>query len=816
MSQLADMLHGLVGEAKAQMGQLLMVEDIEVDQWPAIPWTKIEDDYSEDRIGYSFLKDERNGWVSQGTGWVMQQMIRQPAKQAEWLCSDRTSANPFKPGAVRRYEQLFEAFRERLLMVMHMVGGQPARAPEIIGIRHSNTANGGLRNIFAHQGMMCFVTMYHKNYQSSEQVKVIHRYLPREVVEGIVTGGDQVSAFLWDDEVVRNERAKERDEEEGDEAENERGEGGGEASEEGINEEGFQQWIRARKWTSDRMRRIMQQHSARFVGCNIGVSAWRQIAVGISNRYLNKAFKASEREGFEDEEDEDGVEDSIWDLQAGHGTHVAGMVYARELEQGVYGTAARRDQFRAVSRQWHRFLGFGAEDANGHWQTQAKRKKSVFEGMREEARFRRFARLQQVDIEGQLRQMMGKDVRFRGIQKQVMQAIVRCESPIVQVTGTGGGKSVSFMLPAYCSPEGVTIVVVPLVALWEDLHRRCRESGIESRIWHSQEANRAATIIFVTPESAVTKGFRLFVNRLQGRQQLDRIVVDECYTPQMREVGSVIQESGVPAVFLTATLAPQDEGEFYRRMGLAAGRVRMFRARTTRGNIRYRVITVDDVEAREAAIQDVVMAGLRQDEKGKVIVYSGLVEQAEQLGALLSCPLNEKRVIVATNALGLGIDIPDVRLVVHAGVPRRLRDYAQESGRGGRDGLESEAVVVRVVGEGERKEEKENQVYDEGIQEFVAGLVCRRVVLDRVMDGWNERVGCEEGEVACDICKEQVGGEAEDELRVGEGESAGEEVEVTRLYLQGRAGAMREEEARRTKVMREAEEVEDFRQMMVS
>jgi superfamily II DNA helicase RecQ len=80
------------------------------------------------------------------------------------------------------------------------------------------------------------------------------------------------------------------------------------------------------------------------------------------------------------------------------------------------------------------------------------------------------------------------------------------------------------MLPAFCSPDGVTIVVVLLVAL------RGKESRIESWVWRSGEANWAVSIVFVTPESAVTKGFQTFVNRLLGRQQLDRVVVDECHT----------------------------------------------------------------------------------------------------------------------------------------------------------------------------------------------------------------------------------------------------------------------------------------------
>lgn len=110
---------------------------------------------------------------------------------------------------------------------------------------------------------------------------------------------------------------------------------------------------------------------------------------------------------------------------------------------------------------------------------------------------------------------------------------------------------------------------------------------------------------------------------------------------------------------------------------------------------------------------DTVRDGLARYEQGKVIVYSGQVERVERLAQTLSCEVYHSKVdtaagkaqrlrvwresgtaIVTTNALGVGVDIPDVRMVVHTGAPRRLRDYAQESRRAGRDGVVSQAVVI--------------------------------------------------------------------------------------------------------------------------
>lgn len=106
-----------------------------------------------------------------------------------------------------------------------------------------------------------------------------------------------------------------------------------------------------------------------------------------------------------------------------------------------------------------------------------------FEELSVQGRLKRQRRLAEVDLRGRLRQMLNStDASFRPGQERVLQAIHRGYSPILQIVGTGGGKSLSFMLLVYCGGDGVTIVVVPLVALRDDIVRRCEEANIQSYI----------------------------------------------------------------------------------------------------------------------------------------------------------------------------------------------------------------------------------------------------------------------------------------------------------------------------------------------
>ena len=156
---------------------------------------------------------------------------------------------------------------------------------------------------------------------------------------------------------------------------------------------------------------------------------------------------------------------------------------------------------------------------------------------------------------------------------------------------------------------------------------------------------------------------------------------------------------------------------------------------------------------------------------GKILIYSQYLNTVRTMAAELECGMyyseyaakaqilhqlqsGTLRTVVATNALGLGLDLPDVRLVLHVDVPPTLLAYAQESGRAGRDQQASEAILVRPP---LPKLHMHRPKYDPGIWTFLGGdpggVRCRRMALDGYLDGRMDRTECTNDEVRCDVCQ---------------------------------------------------------------
>lgn len=761
MGEFRGMIHGLMTETRRMLiNDLLLANDR--FNMPRIPWQSLRDNPVKNTPGWNFMQDTRNQSEVDGQWWLYNRIGENENIKRKFVKAGRGLT--WNRSQIEGYMHQVMEYREKLLMLMHITGGQPARAPELLSIRHSNSIKGGHRNVFVEDELMVFVTRYHKGYAISGDVKVIHRYLPREIgelvvyylwlvlpfqqrLEAAVWKKDEISPYMWPTDP------------------------------------------NGKKWTSERMRKVMKRESLVGLGLELTIQSYRELAIGISRRYMRgQAFRMDEDD--EDGDWQEGEKDEVLDLQAGHTAHVAGMIYARGIMERSGEVASKRQKFREPSEMWHRFLGF--ESAMGMESSQGgKRKIGLFESEAEEGRMHRWKRLRSIKIENELKRVMGVDSRFRGVQKPAIEAIMAGKSPVVVVMATGGGKSLLFMLPAWCSQGGTSIVVVPLIALRQDMKQRCEGMGITCAEWNSRRPPDAVNVVLVTPESAVSDGFRTFINRLRATQVLDRIVIDECHVvlneqhnfrQQMQQLGDLMDVEA-QMILLTATLPPSKEKELWRRMSFEETKVTLFRARTVRKNVKYQVVKVKDDgrEEEEGFIVQMVQRVMRGYAGGKTVVYCNRVRKVKELAEALNCEGyyhhaeqkdeklkrfrdGEERVIVATSALGLGIDIPDIRAIIHADEPRSLLDYAQESGRAGRDGLSSQAIVIwKEDGRGAGSAEGWRIEEMGWVTRFIKGgedeteASCRRVVLDEYLDGREDRRGCEEGEEKCDVCNEMMG-----------------------------------------------------------
>jgi superfamily II DNA helicase RecQ len=258
--------------------------------------------------------------------------------------------------------------------------------------------------------------------------------------------------------------------------------------------------------------------------------------------------------------------------------------------------------------------------------------------------------------------------------------------------------------------------------LRRDMKKRCKKLGILCVEWESRRPPDAAAVVLVTPESAVGEVFATFLNQLQAMRQLDQIVIDKCHVvlnwqytfcKQMQQLGKLVAAE-TQMVLLTATLPPSEEKELFRRMHFDLEQVKMFRMLTARTNIAYYVVTVKKERKRqevEAIVLKAVQQKLRKYKQGKVVVYSNLVPKVKALAEKLYCQAyhynavgkasmleafieGRQHVIVATSALGMGVDVLNIWCIIYIDWPFSLLDYAQESSRAGRDRKRSEAMII--------------------------------------------------------------------------------------------------------------------------
>lgn len=392
------------------------------------------------------------------------------------------------------------------------------------------------------------------------------------------------------------------------------------------------------------------------------------------------------------------------------------------------------------------------------------------------------------DIHATLERVFGYP-SFRPHQQDIIEDLIAGRDAFVLMP-TGGGKSLCYQVPALHRP-GVGIVVSPLISLMKDQVDTLRANGVAAAFYNSSlgsdEARQVLArlhaheldLLYLSPERLLSEGF---LGRLE-EIDIALFAIDEAhcvsqwghdFRPEYQQL-SVLSERfpQVPRIALTATADAQTREDIVRvlRLGQARRHITGF----DRPNIRYRVL-----EKHKPFDQLLRFLADHRDESG--IVYALSRRRVEEIAEKLSAQgldaaayhaglpaaqrarvqedflRDELQIVVATVAFGMGIDKPNVRYVVHFDLPKNIEGYYQETGRAGRDGLPSEALLLygaqdvatarRLIENGDNDAQRRVELHKLNAMVGLAeSLTCRRRVL---LNYFGERLARDCGN--CDVC----------------------------------------------------------------
>ncbi len=743
---------------------------------PQIDMQRLVDNVIRVGAGQSFATNAKNEWLEPGPGQVLRAMEKA-------IFSSTTGQ--WKKSGVRKWLQQLRRFREALMVLVHVWGGQPGRGPEVTTLRHCDTLQV-MRNIFIYDGQVMIITDRDKMKAIRDHGRKVARFLPERIRRMMVA----YIAWLLPAERVLRQKCKQP-----------------------LPQEKCHEYLwrdgSSSRWNTDQLSSTMIRLMQADLKLKLGTKRYRIMAIEFGRKIQGLTMKQTDAEGGDDDDDESGIEydpisgepidvrgswNIVWDLQSTHSTRMARLGYA--VHVGMPGQLQPQmiASYRGVSRLWHQFLLEG-DEARAGW----KRKASVSSGSSRLAMKRAKATAATQDPATRERQMeqalltlQGPGARWKSTKQRESMAMIaglRGDQGGICVLPTGAGKSLLFMMPAIMPDEGSSVVMVPFDALKQDLMERARDLGIdvvEFRPAHNAAREclpQAARMVVASADTVSVESFHAYVDGLQAAGLLGRVFIDEAHTAitdseyraKLEQLKSMCRFE-CPVIMLTATLPVQFERWFRQQM--LGQNALIVRDRTTKKNCRYEVEQVKAgagaVEGRVAELAREIGLGMMSGDKG--VVYCRSKDQCDALAAELGCAAHHggmskeardeareawaaggrHRWIVATTGLGTGIDVGGITGIIHAELPYGLVDFIQQTGRGAR--RDGETVRSVVVHDGSGMWETVGMsvmtaINREQMEIFAKTAGCRRAVIASFMDGaMGEECADVVGAVPCDRC----------------------------------------------------------------